>query len=119
MKRNETAVARLKVHVAPGYHVNTDKPKDAYLIPLKLTWSADPLSVESIEFPKPESHTIPGQPPLVVFSGDFEIVTRFKVAGNAPGGPALASGKLRYQACNDRMCLPPKTIEVPLTVEVW
>jgi hypothetical protein len=25
-------------------------------------------------------------------------------------------GKLRYQACNDSQCLPPKTITVPIDV---
>jgi hypothetical protein len=55
---------------------------------------------------------------LSVFSGDFEIRTRFKVAANAPVGPAVMTGKLRYQACNDRMCLAPKTLDVSLPVEV-
>jgi hypothetical protein len=27
-------------------------------------------------------------------------------------------GKLRYQACNDRMCLQPKTIDVSLPVDI-
>jgi len=33
-------------------------------------------------------------------------------------GPAVMTGKLRYQACNDRMCLAPKTLDVSLPVEV-
>ena len=58
------------------------------------------------------------QKPLSVFTGDFQIITKFKVAANAAAGPATLTGKLRYQACNDSMCLPPKTLDVSLQVEI-
>lgn len=56
--------------------------------------------------------------PVSVFSGNFDIATKFKAPATAPVGPAIVSGKLRYQACNDTMCLPPKTIDISLTVDV-
>jgi hypothetical protein len=40
------------------------------------------------------------------------------VASAANLGPAVLTGKLRYQACNDRTCLIPKTIEVTLPIEI-
>ncbi len=51
-----------------------------------------------------------------MYTGDFEIVTHFK----AKAAPCVSTmmGKLRYQACNDSMCLPPKTLEVKVDVEV-
>jgi hypothetical protein len=33
-------------------------------------------------------------------------------------GSGTLTGKLRYQACNDRTCLTPKTIEVTLPIEI-
>jgi hypothetical protein len=45
-------------------------------------------------------------------------VTDFKVAANAPAGPGAAVGKLRYQACNDRACFPPKTVEVTVPYQI-
>jgi len=53
-----------------------------------------------------------------VFSGRFELLTRFKVAASAQPGLVNVPGKLRYQACNERMCLPPKTIDITLPVSV-
>ena len=55
---------------------------------------------------------------LSVYTGAFEISSTFKVSPTAAAGPAAVSGKLRYQACNDRMCLPPKTIDLTLPVSV-
>ncbi len=36
----------------------------------------------------------------------------------APQGPVRMRGELRYQACNDRACFPPKTLPVTLDVTV-
>jgi len=120
-KRNAAVQAKIPVAVRPGFHVNSNTPTDEYLIPLKLTWtSAGALEGGSVTYPKPSLEKYEfAEKPLSVFTGDFELVTDFKVAANAPAGPGAAVGKLRYQACNDKMCLPPKNIEVkvPLLVE--
>ncbi len=56
--------------------------------------------------------------PLSVYTGGFELVTRFKVPATAAPGLLVVAGKLRYQACNDRMCLAPKTVDISLPVDV-
>jgi hypothetical protein len=118
-KRGGTVEAKLAVSLQPGFHVNSNTPNEAYLIPLRLTWSPGPLESTAITFPKPSMETYEfSKKPLSVFSGKFEIVSRFKVAGDARVGPALVNGKLRYQACNDKACFPPKTIDVQLPVSI-
>jgi hypothetical protein len=111
--------AKILAQLKPGYHCNSDKPSDDYLIPLKLTWTPTPLEVAEVVYPKPqmEKYTF-SEKPLSVYTGDFEIVTKFAVPRSAHPGPAVLTGKLRYQACTDRMCLPPKTVDVSLPVTV-
>lgn len=118
-KAGAIATAPITLHLFPGYHCNSDKPKDEYLIPLKLTWTAAPLEVAEVVYPKPQMEKFSFSPePMPVFTGDFEVLTRFKVPASAAVGSAVLAGKLRYQACNDRMCLPPKTIDVSLPVDI-
>lgn len=118
-KTGATAQAKISVQLREGYHVNSNTPSDEYLIPLKLTWSAGPLETAGIVYPKPQSEKYSfSEKPLSVFTGDFEILTRFKVSPTAAPGPAALSGKLRYQACNDRMCFPPKSVDITLPVDV-
>jgi hypothetical protein len=106
----------MSVQVKPGFHVNSDKPEDEYLIPLKLTWTG-PLQAEEVIFPKPERIKSTFSPkPLAVYTDTFDIVTKFKVPANAPDGPDVASGKLRYQACNDKECPRLQTVEVSLSL---
>src|SRR5689334_20261929 len=50
VKRGSMATQDLRVTLRPGFHVNSDKPKDEFLIPLKLTWSG-PLQVQKIIYP--------------------------------------------------------------------
>ncbi|MBI5085627.1 MAG: hypothetical protein HZB13_13630 [Acidobacteria bacterium] len=118
VKRTENPTYSLKVTIRPGYHANSNTPSEPYLIPFKLTWeSGGPLEAVEVAYPKPKLEKYEfADKPLSVFDGDFEIVTRFKRAANPQLGPAYLAGKLRYQACNDKMCLPPKTVEVKLPV---
>ena len=109
----------LPLDLRPGYHVNSNTPSDEYLIPLRLTWDSGPLEASGFAFPQPrmEKYSF-SEKPLSVFTGDFQIVTHFKASANAAQGPATLTGKLRYQACNNSMCLPPKTLDVSLQVEI-
>lgn len=117
VKRTEPAVQKLKVSIQPGYHANSNKPSEAYLIPFKLTWEAGPLEASEIVYPPAKTEKFSfSEKPLSIFDGTFEVTSQFRKTATAQPGPAVMTGKLRYQACNDRMCLPPKTVEVKLSV---
>ena len=108
--------------VDSGYHVNSDKPTLDYLIPLKLTWDKGSMGVlegGTIVYPKPTQEKYDfEEKPLSVFTGNFELTANFKVAATAPAGPGVAAGKLKYQACSNRACYPPKTVDVTVPYQV-
>ena len=116
VKRGSTATESLKIEVLPGFHVNSDHPKDEFLIPLKLTWDG-PLQPKSVSFPKPEEIQV-GTQRLLVFTGTFDIRTEFAAPAGAPQGSATMTGKLRYQACSNQMCFRPSSLEIKLPVTV-
>ena len=118
-KRGTVAQAKVKVSVQPGFHVNSNTPSEDYLIPLKLTWAAAPLQAGAVTYPKPQMEKYEfSDKPISVFTGNFELTTAFQVPSKAAVGPAMATGKLHYQACNNRQCFPPKTVEVKMTVQI-
>ena len=119
IKRSEPVVAKLQLQLRQGYHVNSDKPTDEYMIPLKLTWDAGPLEARETIFPKPHLEKSEfAEKPLSVFSGEFEIATKLAAKPDASSGLGILNGKLRYQACNDKICLPPKTLDVKIAYEI-
>jgi hypothetical protein len=118
--RSATVQAKIPVTVMGGFHVNSNKPSEEYLIPLKLTWtSTGALQPAAVVYPKPSLEKYEfAEKPLSVLTGSFDLVATFKVAADAPAGPGAASGKLRYQACNNRACFPPKTVDVTIPYQV-
>ncbi len=118
-KIGSTLQVKVPFELREGYHVNSNTPSDKYLIPLKLTWDAGVMAAKDVTFPKPslEKYAF-SEVPLSVFSGTFEITTTFKVAPTAAPGPTAINGKLRYQACNNRECLAPRTMDVAIQVDL-
>jgi hypothetical protein len=118
-KAGATVDAKVSLQLREGYHVNSNTPSDSYLIPLKLTWTPGTLEAAGVTYPKPLMEKYSFSPtPLSVFSGTFDLTTKFKVPATAAIGPTSVSGKLRYQACNNTMCLPPKNLDVVLQVDI-
>ena len=119
-KRHAALRVKIPVVVKDGYHVNSNQPSEEYLIPLKLTWTQmGALEGGTVTYPKPalEKYEFSEQP-LSVYTGSFDLVANFKVAPNAPAGPGAATGKLRYQACSNRACFPPKTVDITVSYQV-
>ena len=119
-KRSASIQAKIPLTVQKGFHVNSNKPREEYLIPLKLTWtSTGALQAGAIDYPAPTVEKFEfAEMPLSIYSGSFDLVAHFKVTSNASAGPGAVAGKLRYQACNDRACFAPKTIDVTLVYQV-
>lgn len=118
-KPGAVAKASLSVTVAEGYHANSNKPLDKFLVPLQLTWAPGPLGATGVAFPKPQTRALGfSTRPVSVFTGSFNIETTFKVAADAPPGATSVTGKLHFQACDDRSCLPPRTLEVVVPVVI-
>src|SRR5580704_13815232 len=79
----------VELSLQAGYHVNSNKPPDEFLIPLKLTWAKGVLEPVEVVFPKPIQYKIQSEPkPLSVYSGNFQLGAKFKVPLTAITGPA-------------------------------
>jgi hypothetical protein len=105
----------LHFRVAPGLHINSHTPTSDFFIPTTLTFPADSgMHLEAAAYPAGALITLPIDPgaKLSVYTGEFAIQARLVAAS----GDHLVQGKLRYQACNDNECLPPKTIPVAIDV---
>jgi thiol:disulfide interchange protein len=115
-----TAKTRVDVKVSPGFHVQSDKPRDPSLIPLTLTFDAPPgVTVGTLTFPPPKDFVLKGSDqPLAVFEGAFSIGVELVVAKDRAAGDVVVPARLRYQACDDTMCFRPTTIALSWTLNV-
>jgi DsbC/DsbD-like thiol-disulfide interchange protein len=118
LKAGEELSIPLKVVIRPGYHINSDTPAEDYLIPTRLTWNDTGLKVKSIDYPEPETVKYEfSEKPLSVFSGSITLRSTLAVPNPVPSGLKELTGKLRYQACTEKACLPPVTVDVLVPVQ--
>lgn len=118
-KKNTTQPVEIVIQVKNGYHVNSTTPSDEYLIPLKLSFAGSAVPVEGVVYPKPKMQKFQFSPKAIsVYEGDIKTTATLKLPANAQSGMTHLTGKLRYQACSDRACLPPRTLDVKVPVEI-
>lgn len=116
----QTMVA-LNFRVSPGFHINSNAPKDEFLIPtaLKMDLPTD-IVLGKIEYPAGRDLAFPFMPDtkLSVYSGDFTINVAVHPLASVVPGRYVMHGVLRYQACDNAQCFPPKTLPVSFDVKV-
>ncbi|HEY4639835.1 MAG TPA: cytochrome c biogenesis protein CcdA, partial [Thermoanaerobaculia bacterium] len=95
--------------IESGWHINSNKPLDDFVIPTKLSF--DGTELVSAEYPPHtvRSFTFSGGQKLAVFEGTIQIPFTAKLQS----GDTI-KGKLQYQACNDTVCLPPRDAELTI-----
>ena len=105
----------LHFRIAPGLHINSHKPKDEELIPTTLSIPEDSgVRIEGAVYPPGTDFTLPLDPrtKLSVYSGEFTIQARIV----ATAGDHLVKARLRYQACDNSACMPPRTMTAAIDV---
>jgi len=105
----------LHFRIAPGLHINSHTPGDEFLIPTSFSIPAgEGVRLAVTSYPAGTTMALPADPKtkLNVYTGEFVIQARLV----AEAGEHLVRGKLRYQACDQTQCMPPKTITVAMDV---
>jgi hypothetical protein len=107
--------------VGAGYHVNSHQPTSEELIPTQLVFTApSDLVISGLQYPAGELMSFPFDPSvkLSVYSGSFVIKASLLAPAKVATGAHTIHGELRYQACDNRACYPPKSLPVDFVVGV-
>ncbi|HWY99583.1 MAG TPA: protein-disulfide reductase DsbD N-terminal domain-containing protein [Edaphobacter sp.] len=105
------SVLELHFRVVDGFHVNSHTPKSELLIPTQITLQpAAGVKAEAIQYPAGTSYSFSFDPTekLDVYSGAFTV----KLPVVADAGTHTVDGTLRYQACDNAACYPPRTLPI-------
>jgi hypothetical protein len=119
--RAKQTTVNLNFRVPRGYHINSNAPKSEFLIPtaLKMDLPTD-IILGKIAYPEGEDVSFPFSPDekLNVYTGDFTIGLAVHPLLSVMAGKYVMHGVLRYQACDNAACYPPKTVPVSFDVKV-
>jgi cytochrome c biogenesis protein CcdA len=110
----------LTVALPEGLHVQSDKPRDPTLIPTVLTIEPPAgIGINHLVYPHPTDFKQEGQAePLAVFEHEFVVGAEVEIAGSVPAGDLVIPARLRYQACDDKVCFQPITATTEWTLRV-
>jgi len=108
-RAGETIVLELRVDLPKDIHVQSDKPRDPYVIPTLLTLTPpEGTTVKEIAYPESTDFLLLGwEDPLLVFENEFTIGVSLILDVDLPPDGLVVSGNFVYQACDDRVCFAP------------
>jgi uncharacterized protein YyaL (SSP411 family) len=106
--------------VKEGWHIYANPLASETLKPTILSLgSGMAVTLVKIDYPSGKAKILAGEDEKIpVYEGHVNLVAHLRVEQEAKPGPLDLEFKLRYQPCNDRACLAPATLTVPLHLEV-
>lgn len=103
----------LRFRVDPGFHINSHHPKDELLIATALKLDAGSIRILDERYPAGAPFLLTNSTsPLDVYQNEFRIALRV----TAPRGASQLTGTLRYQACDNAACFPPRELPVRIAL---
>jgi len=109
LQAGQPAVIGVDLSIAKPYHINSDRPLEDYLIPTTL--ELEPVA--GLTFGKPVFPAAPikklpiSDSPMAVYEGSVRISVEITPDASFRQKDIVLKGHVRYQACDDRACLPP------------
>jgi len=119
--RGEPGSMDLRFHVASGYHINSNQPSEEFMIPTALRVGATTdIVIGKISYPPGQNVAFDFAPDqkLSVYSGNFTLGVTVRPLHTVLPGKYAMRGSLKYQACDNRACYPPKQLPVEFEVKV-
>lgn len=117
--RDGEAIAKLTVTIKEGYHIFSLKPDGGLTGSNFILDLSDGLTYGEIIAPSPLNKFIKVLNKNVdIYEGKVSFTRKIKVLPTAIVGNKRLSGKFKYQACREKLCLLPNTIPVSVDIKI-
>jgi hypothetical protein len=116
----QTVTLVLGVELPENIHVQSDDPRDPFVIPTLLSFTLpEGVTVEEITYPESSDFLLEGwEEPLAVFENEFTIEVRLALDADVSPGELVVPGSFLYQACDDKVCFAPTTAAAEWRLQV-
>jgi hypothetical protein len=119
--RGRSNPVNLRFRVSSGFHVNSNQPKSEFLIPtaLKLSTPTD-IIIGKVTYPAGSEMSFAFAPEdkVSVYTGEFPVVVEVRPLAEVIPAKYMIRGELKYQACDNAACYPPKKLPVQFEIKV-
>jgi hypothetical protein len=109
--------------IRKGFRIQANPASQPFLVPARLEIDADDrIEIGSPEYPRGTPYRLQGTTEdLSVYADRLVIrvpLTARRTTGKQSSAELVLAGRLRYQACNEQVCLRPATAPVELPVSL-
>jgi DsbC/DsbD-like thiol-disulfide interchange protein len=118
---NKGAAGRgtIVLEIPGGLHVNSNRPASEYAIPTTVRVTAPGARVGAVRFPAGRNRKFQfSERAINVYEGRVSFPFTVTVPASFRGDTLRVRAVVRYQACTDEVCYPPKTKEITITARV-
>ncbi len=117
--RGKTTRGVVRLSIPAGLHVNSSSPNSEYSIPTRVTLSATGIRVGAVKYPKGTDRKFQFSPNVInVYEGNVSFPFTVTVPANFRGKSISVKAIVRFQACTEEVCYPPKNKEITLTARI-
>ena len=113
--------AAIILNIKNGWHINSDKPLDEFLIATTVTFDKTQpgITLSKPVFPPEKRYKFSfSDEELSVFEGTTVIRFSVDIAAGFQAEDARISGTIHYQACNDASCLAPASLPFSASIQI-
>lgn len=119
VKRGGSVRGNVVLDIPGGLHVNSNRPNSEYAIPTTVRLSASGGKAGSAIYPRGKNRKFNFSDEVInVYEGRTTIDFNLNVPTNYRGNTVNVRAVVKYQACTDEVCYPPKTQTINLTARV-
>lgn len=120
VNRGRVVRATVVMDIPGGYHVNSNRPLEKFLIPTQLKVEApDGIRVGPIQYPRAVLRKFKfSRNNVSVYEGRATMRFNLIVPAGVSTGAKEVKLQVRYQSCDDEVCYPPQTKELSLWLNV-
>jgi len=102
-----------------GLHVNSNRPGNKYQIPTSIRLSAAGARVSRPTYPGGKNRKFQFSDTTInVYEGTVRFPFRVTVPSGFSGNTLRVRAVVRYQACTDEVCYPPRSKEITIAARV-
>lgn len=115
-----TGYVAVTAEIAEGWHINSEKPLESYLIPSVLAISApEGIEIVRILYPEPALMKLEiSETEMSLYGGTVTFGAVVRVGEKVPAGAYRLTAVLSYQGCNNLTCVEPSSASADDTIRV-
>ncbi len=109
-----------RVRISNQWYIHGTRKGNDFIIPTAISFSdLSGTRLEGIKFPEPEKKKFEySEEPVEVYSGEIDVSARLVISEKAPIGEQVLKGRLFFQACSLRACLPPEEVLIRINFSI-